>query len=520
MTARDLRAEARDASTAADVLAVVSAVAWANANDDAECPAHRIPNPAELAELLPASPGEDATAEVADATAAAVELANDAWQTLTAHGMPRENGAVRFGVFGFKLPSVVVIEAAGHLKRTEIKAGDPDLLVIAMHLLWKTGDRHAPDLPHPLTPLVACWQMFAPVPVEADRRPSAILPATLSTARREHADQLPLSLDVQTPMGSLPAGEQGYLPGMDPEPSALVPVLPLALYDLAGGAMSGRGRGAPVAQRLFFEVLMSVGRMDRHPGQTARAEVTYRDLVRWLWPNLRGRTWKRQQHLPALYRALLELDGMRIEWERQLWRLVAVQALPTAATRPDDPAVFRVEHLPGSHHGPRIDRDALRRWGLVSAPAWRAYLRLAYLWDKAKGANNGARIYATRPIVARGPGGVILGENGHPLRDYRGAVVTDWSDRRAVILGADGKPAGADNPAAYERNPAADRVPVLGPDDLIRLGFNGDMDLNRRKRLYLARQALAAMEAAGQVVREPDGHGGERIVEIRPAPGG
>ena len=199
---------------------------------------------------------------------------------------------------------------------------------------------------------------------------------------------------------------------------------------------------------------------------------------------------------------------MRIEVDRQLWRMVGVLGLPTAATRPNDPVAFRVEHLPGSGHGPMIDRDALRRWGLASAPAWRAFLRLAYVWDKAKAANNGARIYATRPVVARGPGGVILGADGKPLRNRRGAVVTDWSDRRAVHLGANRKPAGAGNPSAWELNPAADRVPVLGPDDLIRLAFDGDLDTNRRKRLHLARKVAAAFEGG----RIGGGRGGRRRV--------
>ena len=133
------------------------------------------------------------------------------------------------------------------------------------------------------------------------------------------------------PLGSLRPAQQSLLPFEElTRPSAIVPVLPLTLYDLAGGTEKAR-RGAPVAQRLFFEVLMSVGRLDRAPGQTARVEVTYRDLVQWLWPNLRGRTWKRQVHLPALYRALLELDGLRIKADRQLWRLVGVLGLPTAA---------------------------------------------------------------------------------------------------------------------------------------------------------------------------------------------
>ena len=202
---------------------------------------------------------------------------------------------------------------------------------------------------------------------------------------------------------------------------------------------------------------------------------------------------------------------MRIEWERQLWRLVGVTALPTAATRPDDPAVFRVEHLPGSERGPMIDRDTLRRFGTVSAPAWRAYLRLAYLWDRAKAQNGGRRIYATRPKVERARDGVLLDRTDRPVTRKDGRPVRDWSDARAVRLyGPDG------NPLA-ERNPQADRVPVLGPDDLVRLAYGDDLDTDRRKRLMRARATLAVMEAAGAVVIEPDGDGA-RLLEPPPAP--
>ena len=95
-------------------------------------------------------------------------------------------------------------------------------------------------------------------------------------------------------------------------------------------------------------------------------------------------------------------------------------------------------------------------------------------------------------------------------------MVTDWSDRRAVILGADGKPAGEGNPVAYGRNPAADRVPVLDPDDLIRLAYDANLIANRRKRLHLAREALREKETEGEVVIETDGEGW-RIIEARPA---
>ena len=485
------------ARTAAEVLAALHR-GWHRQHRGIEPPDPGALTPAALTAWLPECP--------ADARAEFGGLLGDV-ALLTTEAML---ATVSIGAGAHLLPDV-----APHLApdfEPEPVVTESTALTVA-HRLYLAHPKPRPR--HPIAPLVAAWQRRA-VQVEADLRPHAILPEPLRAARREHADQLPLGLDLAGPLGSLRPAEQTLLPFEElTQSSAIVPVLPLALYDLAGGTMQTRGRGAPVAQRLFFEALMSVGRLDRVPGQTARVEVTYRDLVRWLWPNLHGRAWDRRRHLPALHRALLELDDMRIEADRQRWRMVGVLALPTAATRPDDPAVFRVEHLPGSGHGPMIDRDALRRWGLASAPAWRSFLRLAYVWDKAKAANNGARIYATRPVVARGPGGVILGANDRPLRDRRGAVVKDWSDPRAVHLGANRKPTGAGNPPAYERNPAADRVPVLGPDDLIRLAFDGDLDTNRRKRLHLARKVAAAFEADGSMAVEADG-AGLRLIERRP----
>ena len=64
----------------------------------------------------------------------------------------------------------------------------------------------------------------------------------------------------------------------------------------------------------------------------------------------------------------------------------------------------------------------------------------------------------------------------------------------------------------YERNPA--QLTACPPDDLIRLAFDDTLDLppsTLRWRLHTARHAtLQRLEDAGQIVREPDGHGGER----------
>ena len=172
-----------------------------------------------------------------------------------------------------------------------------------------------------------------------------------------HYDYLPLKTHpYPEPPGSM-AGDQHLLPLAELQQSVIVPVLPLAMYDSGTGPMATRGRGAPYAQRLFVEILLDVGRLDRVPGQTARVEVTLRELVAWLWPNgwKRTRSAGRLGDLPILQRELLILDSMRILWERMLWRLVAVQALPTENSRMEDVIVF-----PGGASSRKRARPAAR----------------------------------------------------------------------------------------------------------------------------------------------------------------
>ena len=97
-----------------------------------------------------------------------------------------------------------------------------------------------------------------PEPVEADRHPRAILPASLRDATRDH-ETVPLALDRITPLGPIRERERGYLPTLVLPPALVPPVPWLTLYDLtATGPMQTRGRGAPLAQRLFVEVLTAV----------------------------------------------------------------------------------------------------------------------------------------------------------------------------------------------------------------------------------------------------------------------
>ena len=237
--------------------------------------------------------------------------------------------------------------------------------------------------------------------VDADHHRRAILPASLREARRD-AERLPLGLDRATPLGATDP-EQGYLPGLEPPPSLVSPVPWLTLYDLIGsGPVQTRGRGAPLAQRLFVEVLTAAHVGDRAPEWITAPPITLRDLFKWCWPrysdvskwNKQAREWgrwsggyDRSKHLEPLRCSLLELDNMRIVyagWER---RRIRVDDLPTAATGLDEVVRFNVRQLPGCDRGPMFERAPARRWGVVSAPAWRTTIRLAYLWDEVKRRN-------------------------------------------------------------------------------------------------------------------------------------
>ena len=359
-----------------------------------------------------------------------------------------------------------------------------------------------------LATLARAWQAWKEQETEPDRRRRGILPAALRTARQNTLfDTLPERLDGVTPLGAL-RGEpaQGFLPTLEPPKSSIIPVLPIAMFTAAGGKLSTPGHGAPIAQRLFFELLMTVNRQERN--MTRRPNVRLRDLVNWIWP----KGWQRGRDLPRLQQALVEVDNMRIHFDRRLWRLIAVNPLPAHDADLDDLFGIHLEHLPASDRGPLIDRYNLRLFGLQSAPAWRSFLRMAYLWDAAKARNGGFRIHATRPAVKRGRGGVILDAEEKPVLKRGGEPVTDWSDVRAVLLyNAQGKP-------IVERNPQADKVPMLDLDDLARLGFDDKTDKsNRRRRTQLTRDALTSMERQGAVVLEKNGEGW-RVLE--PAPPG
>ena len=196
---------------------------------------------------------------------------------------------------------------------------------------------------------------------------------------------------------------------------------------------------------------------------------------------------------------------MGIIWNRGEWLLVRPVKPPILETRLDDYLIVDVTGLPGSDRGPMIDTQRLWRLGATAGAPWRMWIRLAYIWDAVKTQNGGNRIYATRPEVKRGEGGVILDQHGRPVLDRHRRPVLDWSDKRAVRTGR------------QERHPQAGRVPALGMRDLALLGFdNTNVPAGTlRRRAAETRSWLTKIEELGFVALENEGKE-VRVLETYP----
>lgn len=348
-----------------------------------------------------------------------------------------------------------------------------DFLVTLFQADHKLHYRHADHMPHPLAPLIVALQKR----VEADRRKTGILPTVAARVRTEVRTSAPgvppADLDV---LGPVTDSGMGYLPGLAPSETALVEsAIPLVLWDSTDSPKSNGGRGAPLALRIWIETLLSVPLADRRRLGSIRMEIPLRELVAWLWPN----GWNRGRNWPQLAQALSSVHSARIPWAGGAWSAVSVVNIPSEL---DHLVVLDVSLPPGSERGPMIRRDVLRRWGLDSAPAYRAYLGLALLWDRYGTSRNSKgesrRIYADVPV--------------------------DWSN-----------PSGP-----RELNPARARIPALSSADILALTATPNdarAPSTRRVTLRKGREALLRMEAAGDITIEQLDGGLWRILEPPPS---
>ena len=183
-------------------------------------------------------------------------------------------------------------------------------------------------------------------------------------------------------MITLPDGD-GWLPGFEPGPGPLATIPILSVLHAGGLEAFQRGRGAPWPLRIAYETLIDVPAAARDGG-IARLEYPLRGagdatLQAMLYPSGRlnlARDWG------SFMKALAVVDRITVPADsgRSDWLPIRVRSYPRR-----DGGVLRLDVSlpPGSDKGPRILRRVLRRLGARSYPQWRAWLALAYLWDRS-----------------------------------------------------------------------------------------------------------------------------------------
>ena len=344
--------------------------------------------------------------------------------------------------------------------------------------LWLESRAFDDALKHPRLPIIKeCLRHWIPS-TKPETRSKQIMPGAMQSAQTtETQEELPLGLFANQGIE-----QQLIIPGIIKYDSSIVPAFPLDVYEASEGKPPERGgKGAPLAQRIWVNALLAFpyARREQHGGW--RLTTTLRDIKDWAYP----KDWNRTRYLPRIQAALKDVHNMRVYWERRLWNVVQVFAIPTLNTRLDDPLPLLVrlpDGMPGN--GPMINVTIMRLLGVQSAAQFRAWIKLAYIWDDAKRKNGGFPIYTDRPTVLRNNRGQAI--------DLKGKLIPkgNWNHPHAVHTGD------------REDNPAAERAPVLNDDDLIRLFFD-DKPVSaerHRGRLKTAKQELEDMIAKGYVI--------------------
>ena len=403
-------------------------------------------------------------------------------------------------------------------------------IVEDIHNAWQLALQIDESIAHPLAGIIHAWLKDQLPKVEPERRkdtgilhhnmrdtfPSPRLKLTKIESSPAESKQMQFINDL--PHGDL----QLELPGFVFPETELVPALPLIAYENAEGKPPVGGRGAPISQRLFINVLVEYEQEKRGLYSISRLNATYRDIKSWLYPN--GTKESRKKLIPRLYEGMWHLHNFRFIWERREWNIISVDSLPTMDIKPDDRLTFTIRMPDGLNtgNGALIGIEPLREYGAQSAPKFRAWVRLAYLWDAAKVKNGGKRIYATIPEVLRNSDGYLMDAKGEVLLTgdpystqggwkFRNGQMpqTAWYHPLAIHTGR------------QIRNPQADKVPVLSRSDMVKLFYDHTQRTENafRKDLSEAIRFAREMQDEGRIVIEDDqihtktGEKGWRILE-------
>ena len=204
----------------------------------------------------------------------------------------------------------------------------------------------------------------------------------------------------------------------------------------------------------------------------------------------------------------MKLHNLRFLWERRAWNIISVDSLPTMDIRPDDPLTFTVRMPDGMNttNGALIGIEPLRIYGAQSAPKFRAWVRLAYLWDKAKIRNGGKRIYATIPEVLRDSDRHITDAQGQKILTGELYRKNGWKFRQGNLPQTAWYHPLAIRTGKLIRNPQADNVPVLSDSDMVKLFYDHKerRGVAFRSALLEARKHAKEMHEDGTVALECD----------------
>lgn len=328
---------------------------------------------------------------------------------------------------------------------------------------------------------------------------------------------------VPLPPASEPRFEVGYLPGLEPPPSKLVPCALLTLWNPAPAP----GRHGPVPRlcRVGWAPLLAVP-PDARINENVSLQIELGKLAALVNPGtvkmredvLVG--YKPNQHGPQLVETLRALNdpacGGAVAWragEKTARRLIVlVQDFP--ATYDADAVVGFVARLPpGSKQGAQVDAVLLRRLAALSARQWRAMVTAYCLWDRYATVK-GRLIDPTVPAKVRtNAAGYSIDLKGQVLSDHRGRPTRSTTHPKAVQIGTE----------RVQRSDLDRYYPWLSGDDLFLTCHPtvATTPAKVRAQRYYTTQTLGVMRDAGCLnfhTRYRKVRGGHELVAVRLLP--
>ena len=266
------------------------------------------------------------------------------------------------------------------------------------HLTWEEADKVAPDIKHPLAPLIHAWQS-GPAEVQPVRdsdgnlRQDTIVPRiAMRESGKSGTDRLYLapahfSLDGE-------AGQMVIAGFGEGNATSRIPSLPVELYDLgvkAGEARGGYG-GAPIPARMLVKLAAAPSTSVRHGSRFVTYQVTLRDLRDALYPPVRLNGSKRRQRSvaymwPRVFQAIRIINSEAripiLDPKTGYGHYHQLLRINENFGRIDfDMPIGVVLDIPPEVEGGVTLPKRLDQWGAESAPAYRALIGLSFLWHE------------------------------------------------------------------------------------------------------------------------------------------